>query len=351
MRTPRKVLTVVGARPQFVKAAAVCRAIEASGDLNEVLVHTGQHFDTDMSHVFFDELGMPPPAYNLEVSGGGHGAMTGQMLIKIEEVMLNERPDFVMVYGDTNSTLAGALSAAKLQIPIVHVEAGLRSFNKGMPEEINRVMSDHVSDLLFCPTQTAVDNLRKEGIARGVHKVGDVMYDAALHSKAKADDGGALFQMLGIEKDGYNLCTIHRAENTDSYEILFEILSWLQCKVAETGKPVVLPLHPRTRQAVQKYELSLDGFLVIRPVGYLDMTRLLSGACEVYTDSGGVQKEAYFHQKPCITFRSETEWAETIDCGWNRLWKGPDYQPRREISEYGNGCAAELIVDIIKDYP
>ncbi|WP_422022669.1 non-hydrolyzing UDP-N-acetylglucosamine 2-epimerase [Pyruvatibacter mobilis] len=340
------ILTVVGARPQFIKAAAVSRAIRARDGMSEVMVHTGQHFDANMSDVFFDELEIAPPAHHLGIGGGGHGRMTGRMLEGIEEILEADRPDWVLIYGDTNSTIAGALAAAKLHIPVAHVEAGLRSFNKRMPEEINRILTDHVSTLLFCPTQTAVDNLANEGIITGVHHVGDVMYDATLDARAKAREMSDIVARLELEPGKYVLSTVHRAENTDSRDTLDAVLAHLKAKAAEM--PVVLPLHPRTAGAAKKHGLDLDGLTVIDPVGYLDMAALLDGCAEVLTDSGGVQKEAYFHRKPCTTLRDETEWVETIEAGWNRLWKGADFaSPRTDIADYGDGKSAERILDLI----
>ena len=340
------ILTVVGARPQFIKAAAVSRAIRARDSMSEIMVHTGQHFDANMSDVFFDELEIAPPAHHLGIGGGGHGRMTGRMLEGIEEILEAGRPDWVLIYGDTNSTIAGALAAAKLHIPVAHVEAGLRSFNKRMPEEINRILTDHVSTLLFCPTQTAVDNLASEGITAGVHHVGDVMYDATLDARAKARETSDIVARLQLEPGKYVLSTVHRAENTNSRDTLVAVLDHLKVKAAEM--PVVFPLHPRTAGAAKKHGLNFDGLTVIDPVGYLDMAALLDGCAEVLTDSGGVQKEAYFHRKPCTTLRDETEWVETIEAGWNRLWKGADFvSPRKDIADYGDGGSAERILDLI----
>jgi UDP-GlcNAc3NAcA epimerase len=340
----RRVLTVVGARPQFVKAAAMSRAIAAHGGLGETLLHTGQHFDPEMSQLFFDELGIPAPRFNLGIHGGGHGAMTGRMLAGIEEVIQAEKPDLVLVPGDTNSTLAGALAAAKLGVPVAHLEAGLRSFNRAMPEELNRVLADHLSALLFCPTGTAVANLAREGILDGVHDVGDVMYDAALFAAARARRSNAL-ERMGLAEGCYAVATVHRAENTSDPGRLSEILDFL--RQAASGRAVVLPLHPRTRGRIESWGLDLSGLLVCEPQGYLDMHRLLRSAAVVLTDSGGLQKEAYFHRVPCVTLRGETEWVETVEAGWNRLWKGPDYLPRRDIAAYGDGRAAEAAVERI----
>jgi UDP-GlcNAc3NAcA epimerase len=337
-----KIVSIIGARPQFVKAAAVSRALADRQSLVEVLVHTGQHFDPEMSEVFFRELQIPQPQYNLGIHGGGHGAMTGRMLEALEPIVLMEEPDAMLVYGDTNSTLAGALVAAKLEVPVAHVEAGLRSFNRTMPEEINRVITDHLSDILFCPTSAAVSNLVREGITEGVYNVGDVMYDATLHAASAARHQSKVLERLSISERGYVLATVHRAENTKSPEALSKALQFLRSNAS--GYAVVLPLHPRTRIVAEQANLSLDDFLVIEPLGYFDMHRLLQSAAMVYTDSGGVQKEAYFHRVPCVTLRNETEWVETIDCGWNRLWHEPVFRPRTDINEYGDGHAADKIV-------
>jgi len=340
-----KLLTVVGARPQFVKAAPVSRAL-AEGGIDEVLVHTGQHHDTQMSQVFFDELDIPAPRHNLEIHGGGHGDMTGRMLTALEPIVMAERPDMVLVYGDTNSTLAGALVASKLHIPIAHVEAGLRSFNRRMPEEINRILTDHLSALLLCPTRTAVGNLAAEGITQGVHMVGDVMYDATLLARRIAESRSHILATLGLAPSAYALATVHRAENTDDPARLATILDWLRAQARE--QRVVLPIHPRTRTRAAAAGLDFAGIVTCDPVGYIDMACLLGHANAVYTDSGGVQKEAYFHRTPCVTLRDETEWVETIECGWNRLWQGPDYLPRRDIVDYGEGRAAQAIVALVQ---
>jgi UDP-GlcNAc3NAcA epimerase len=338
------VVSVVGARPQFVKAAVVSKALREHG-IRESLVHTGQHHDSQMSEVFFQELDIPPPAHNLGIHGGGHGDMTGRMLGGIERILLDEKPDWMLVYGDTNSTLAGALAAAKLHVPIAHVEAGLRSFNRRMPEEVNRVLTDHVSALLFCPTHAAVHNLKNEGITKGVHMVGDVMMDATLAGVAIAKVQSRILQTLGLAEGGYAVATIHRAENTDDPGRLREVVGYLEERAGE--RPVILPLHPRTKGALAATGIKLSGVRLIEPVGYLDMQRLLAGCAEVFTDSGGLQKEAYFHHKPCTTLRDETEWVETVEAGWNRLWHGPAYKPRREIEEYGGGRASERIAQLL----
>jgi UDP-GlcNAc3NAcA epimerase len=340
----KKILSVIGARPQFIKAAPVSRALGARGGLTEVVVHTGQHFDHAMSDVFFDELGMAKPDHHLGIHGGGHGDMTGRMMVALETLVLTVKPDAVLIYGDTNSTLAGAIVAAKLYIPIAHVEAGLRSF-KPMPEEINRVVADRISRWLFCPTGVAVANLKAEGIVSGVHNVGDVMYDTTLMMRDRANAQSKIIAGLGLQPGGYNLATLHRAENTDSAAALAEAVAYLTAAARE--RPVVLPLHPRTRQAADRFGIDLSGLRIVDPVGYLDMTALVAHCGAVLTDSGGLQKEAYFHRRPCVTLRDATEWVETVDAGWNRLWKGPDYRPRRDIDAYGDGHAADKIADIL----
>lgn len=340
----RKVLTVVGARPQFIKAAPVSQAIARQGGLREILVHTGQHFDAGMSDVFFSELDIPVPHHTLGIHGGSHGSMTGRMMIALEELMLSEKPDAVIIYGDTNSTLAGAIAAAKLYIPIGHVEAGLRSF-RPMPEEINRVLSDRVSRWLFCPTQTAVDNLKSEGITSDVHFIGDVMYDVALKMRERSRKSSSILARLGLNAGGFQLATLHRAENTDEREALARAVDYLIEAAREA--PVVLPLHPRTREAATRFGLGFGSLVITDPVGYLDMIALLDGCTRVLTDSGGLQKEAYFFRKPCVTLRDTTEWVETVEAGWNRLWRDGDYRPRREITAYGDGHAAERIAQVL----
>ncbi len=316
-----RILTVIGARPQFIKAAVVSRALRDEADMAEVLLHTGQHYDPMLSAVFFRELELPEPAYCLNIGSGAHGAQTGRMLEAIEPVLCAASPDWVLVYGDTNSTLAGALAAAKLHIPVAHMEAGLRSFNRRMPEELNRILTDHAADLLFAPTETAVAHLRREGIAGArVALIGDVMYDAARHFGAIAARDSRILAQLALAPGAYVLATMHRAENTDDPERLRAIFAGLTAVASEAT--VLLPLHPRTRKCLEAANL-LDAaarhLRLIEPVGYLDMVMLERSARLIVTDSGGVQKEAFFHGVPCVTLRDETEWTELVACGWNRL--------------------------------
>jgi UDP-GlcNAc3NAcA epimerase len=310
-----KIVSIVGARPQFIKAAPVSRALRACG-LNEVLVHTGQHYDHNMSALFFNELEIAEPDFNLGVGSGLHGWQTGLMLTRIEERLLEERPDWVLVYGDTNSTLAGALAAVKLHVPVAHVEAGLRSFNRAMPEEHNRVLTDHVADLLFCPTRTAVQHLTAEGITQGVFLTGDVMYDAVLHNAELAQAQSKVLAELELEPKGYYLATVHRPQNTDDAAALSSILKAFR----DLGDAVVVPAHPRTKAALTRHNLTPPANVrLIDAVGYLDMLVLEKNARLILTDSGGVQKEAFFFEVPCVTLRDETEWPETVDAGWNVL--------------------------------
>ena len=347
-RSSLVVCSIIGARPQFIKAAPVGKALRAAGH-TEVLVHTGQHYDDGMSAVFFRDLEMPEPDYNLGVGSGPHGWQTGQMLARIEEVLLGEKPDWVLVYGDTNSTLAGALAACKSHIPLAHVEAGLRSFNREMPEEHNRVLTDHCSGLLFCPTQTAVDNLAREGITQGVHLVGDTMYDAVLQFAEIARQRSTILQDLGLKPRGYLLATVHRPYNTDVPENLRNILA----AFAEIEEPIIFPIHPRTRQRI--VEFGLDTPQLIEPVGYLDMLVLEQHARMILTDSGGMQKEAYFFGVPCVTLRPETEWVETVRAGWNvvvaasraqivRAVNGNEWPQETPPAVFGDGRAAHGIV-------
>lgn len=360
-----KIVTIVGARPQFIKAAAVSRAVATHNTscenraIEDVILHTGQHYDDNMSQVFFDELSIPPPRHNLGIGSLSHGAQTGRMLQAIEPVLMDETPDWVLVYGDTNSTLAGALAARKLNLRVAHVEAGLRSFNRRMPEEINRVLADRISDLLFCPTDTAVKNLRAEGVERGIEQVGDVMYDASLFSREQARRSSGVLARLRLDARSFVLATVHRAENTDDPARLAGICDGL-ARVAEQWR-VILALHPRTRRFLKesKCEARLGKVEVIEPVRYLDMIRLEESARAICTDSGGVQKEAFFYRVPCVTLRDETEWVETVAAGWNTL-VGADAsaianaveaaaKPRTEPSSslYGDGNAAGRIVEIL----
>lgn len=355
----KKIVTVIGARPQFIKASVVSHALAAQGGLHEVLVHTGQHFDVNMSDVFFAELGMAPPAHQLAIHGGRHGAMTGQMLAAVEQVLVDESPDAVLVYGDTNSTLAGALAAVKLHIPVAHVEAGLRSFNLAMPEEVNRLLTDRISRWLFTPTDAARAHLLHEGTAsERIVAVGDVMYDVALHHGARTGAEGGALERLDLAPGGYALATVHRAENTDAASRLAVVVRALSMLAATL--PVVWPLHPRTRLVLQQQGMlaALPAALhVVEPVGYLDMVQLEKHAALVATDSGGVQKEAFFHRVPCVTLRDETEWVELLDAGWNRLAPPHDAAAvaaalhaaigtrGREVQPYGRGDAATRIAE------
>jgi UDP-GlcNAc3NAcA epimerase len=363
-RSNVKILTVVGARPQFVKAAMVSRAIAVHNQrgqgprIAEEIVHTGQHYDPAMSQVFFDELDIPEPAVNLAIGSGSHAETTARMLEGIEREIAARRPDWVLLYGDTNSTLAGALAAAKLHVPVAHVEAGLLSFNRQMPEEINRVLTDHVSDLLFCPTKTAVENLAREGITRGVYQVGDVMYDAALVFGEIARQRSTILVQLGLKPKGYYLATVHRAENTDDRGRLLGILQGLSELAREL--PVVFPVHPRTRKCIRDQGLPAhgDSIRMIEPVSFLDMIRLEQEAKVILTDSGGVQKEAYFHGVPCVTLRDETEWVETVEAGWNHLTgvrperivrAARDGRSGMTIGQYGTGRTAASVLDLLRE--
>ena len=353
----KRILTIIGARPQFIKASVVSKAIKDSPDLEEIILHTGQHFDENMSDIFFNQLDIPKPDIRLDINSGNHGEMTGQMLVEIEKVLLEKKPDRVMVYGDTNSTLAGALAASKLSIPVAHVEAGLRSFNMRMPEEINRILTDQVSDLLFCPTKSAVKNLEREGFSYKpvtVSEVGDVMQDAALMFSEKA-----VTQPEGIKSEGFILATLHRAENTNDPVRLKNIITALN-QIHKSIGAVLLPLHPRTKKLIAEQGLTLD-VNVIEPVGYLEMLWLLKHCKLVLTDSGGVQKEAFFFHKACVTMRDQTEWVELVDIGANELvgasseaiLEAARRNFGRKIADadslYGGGNASERIVEALSN--
>jgi UDP-N-acetylglucosamine 2-epimerase len=350
-----KIVSVVGARPQFIKAAAISRPLRSRH--TEILVHTGQHYDYEMSDIFFEGLQIPAPDVNLGVGSGTHGTQTGAMLGGIERVLLSEQPDFLLIYGDTNSTLAGALAASKLSMPVAHVEAGLRSFNRRMPEEVNRVVADHLSNVLLCPSETAVTNLAAEGILRHVHLVGDVMLDVLNWARERVDaTPPQTFRRLGVARKGYLLATVHRSENTDDLARLTSIVSALN----SLDEPIVFPVHPRARKALACTSSRLGAHVhVIDPVGYLEMIALTASARLVLTDSGGLQKEAYWLGVPCLTLRAETEWVETVDAGWNTLvgagserivnavrsFSPPDSRPPL----YGDGLAAAKCVELLED--
>jgi len=347
-----KIASIVGARPQFIKAAPLSRELRKKYE--EILIHTGQHYDREMSKIFFDELSIPEPNYNLEVGSGTHGYQTGEMLKKLEEVLIKEKPDIVLVYGDTNSTLAGALASAKLHIKLGHIESGLRSYDKNMPEEINRVLTDHISDLLFCPTKVSVENLKKEGIKKGVYLVGDVMYDSLIYNIKIAEKNSEILKKLELNKKDYLLLTIHRAENTDNIENLVKILNSL----SKIDEKIIFPVHPRTRNVIEKYKIKIGGNIVlIEPLSYLDFIKLEKYAKKILTDSGGMQKEAYILKVQCITLRDRTEWIETIEDGWNILVSRDEnkiidavknFNPKeKQRNVYGDGKASEEIVEIL----
>ena len=359
-----KILTIVGARPQFVKAATISRVIAKNDDITEYIVHTGQHYDDAMSEVFFRELNIPKPNINLNIGSGFHGEQTGLMLIAIEQAILEQKPDVVLVYGDTNSTLAGALATTKLHTLLYHIEAGLRSYNRKMPEEINRVLTDHASDLLFAPTENAVKQLQLEGIPEAkIILSGDVMYDAALFYAKKAEKQSKILEQLDLQHQEYILATIHRAENTDDPITLKRIMAELDTVAAKYR--VIFPIHPRTKSKLSELAIKTNYIHMIKPVGYLDMVQLEKYSQLIITDSGGVQKEAYFHKKPCITLRTETEWQELIDEGWNKLSSPSEMtmdsllqdvnialsQANRGSNEflYGTGNSAQYIIQRIID--
>jgi UDP-GlcNAc3NAcA epimerase len=359
-----KIISIVGARPQFIKAALISRKLREKG-IKEILLHTGQHYDFNMSDIFFSELRLPKPDYYLEIGSGNHGEQTGKMLIEIEKVLIKEKPDIVIVYGDTNSTLAGALAASKLHIPVAHVEAGLRSYNKKMPEEINRVLTDHISTWLFAPSQTAVKNLEKEGITKNVYNVGDVMFDIALESIKKVNEEQVL-NKYNVKPKKFILATIHRAENTDNKENLLNIWQALN-EIANKGYKILFPLHPRTKKAINNFKINLESksknLILTDPVSYFEMLSLEKNASLIITDSGGVQKEGYFWGTPCIIPRNETEWVELVEIGFNAL-AGTDKEKiialtLEKLKEnlnifttlnynfYGSGNASDRIINIL----
>ena len=360
------IATIVGARPQFIKAAAISRAIAKHNNsatnrflpINEILIHTGQHYDYEMSAVFFRELGVSDPVYHLGVGSGSHGFQTGRVMAKLESALIKIRPDLVIVYGDTNSTLAGGLTSAKLNIPVAHVEAGLRSFNRDMPEEINRVLTDHLSAWLFCPSEVAVKNLAREGIRNGVSMVGDVMYDVCLWHKEKADKHNDLLPKFSLHSGNYALATVHRSENTDDRERLSSIFKGLEQVVSE-GTQVVIPLHPRTKKMLHFFSITYEKIITIPPVSYEEMLCLEQNAKVILTDSGGVQKEAYWLGIPCITLRDETEWIETVQNEWNIIvGSNSDFildairnppSGKKRLLLYGSGNTAEKIVNRIAE--
>jgi UDP-GlcNAc3NAcA epimerase len=352
-----KIVTVVGARPQFIKAAAISHCINKyyKNKIHEIVIHTGQHYDNNMSDLFFQDFQLKKPDYQLGIHGGKHGEMTGRMLEAIETVLISEKPDCLLIYGDTNSTLAAALAAAKLHIPIAHIEAGLRSFNLKMPEEVNRILADKLSSYLFCPTQTAINNLEKEGITSGIHCVGDVMYDVALLYQSHANND--VLHKYSLKRNEYYLATCHREENTDNPHRLENILKAF-AKLAK-HHPVVFPLHPRTRDRIEKYALThlLNDLFVLPPLSYFDLLTLQQSAKAILTDSGGIQKEAFFNQVPCITLRDETEWVETLELEWNQL-TGDDPEKiyhaalqavpgRKNTFPYGEGKASQKILETL----
>ena len=347
------IISIVGARPNFIKCAPLSREIRK--EFNEVIIHTGQHYDYEMNKVFFEELNIPEPDYHLDVGSGSHGYQTGEMIKRIEEVLLKEEPDLLIVYGDTNSTLAGALAASKLHITVAHIESGLRSYDKSMPEEINRILTDHCSDVLFCPTETSVENLKREGITNEVHCTGDVMVDALKENIKIAEKKAMILDEIGLKPKEYYLATIHRAENTDDFERLENIVDAF-CEIGN----LVFPCHPRTEKCLKRFGLwdrLVENVRVARPVGYLDMLMLEKNARKVLTDSGGVQKEAYIFKVPCITLRGNTEWVETVEDGWNvlvgadeeKIVRGAnEFEPgNKQRNVFGEGDASGRIAKIV----
>ena len=351
-----KIVTIIGARPQFIKASILSLEFSKDQSIEEIIIHTGQHFDHNMSQIFFEEMMIPAPKYNLGIQNLSHGAMTGRQLEKVEEILLKEKPDFVLVYGDTNSTLAGALAAVKIHIPVIHVESGLRSFNRKMPEEINRLLTDHISSILFVPSEVSLNNLIREGIDRKkIFNVGDIMFDSTLYFSKKADHASKILDQLGIQKRNYILTTIHRPENTDSptrLKNIFDALSSLDTQV-------IIPIHPRTKGKLAEYKCNIrKNIKLIDPVGFFDMIILEKNASKIATDSGGIQKEAFFHGVPCITIREQTEWVELLDIGVNILTGSnidnlkkalnSDLKPFEPNNIYGSGNTANKIIKILK---
>ena len=347
--TKKTICSIVGARPQFIKAATISRAFRKHTKIDEKIIHTGQHYDANMSDIFFDGLGIPTPSYQMHHGNLTHGQMTGRMIESLEEVFLKEQPDAILIYGDTNSTLAGAIAAIEIDIPVIHIEAGLRSYNRKMPEEMNRILSDQVSDLLFCPTKTAVENLKNEGISAGVHMVGDVMHDATLYAIEQTRGKNELLKKLDLIDKPYGVCTLHRAENTNNEHRFKKLIAFLEEQAQE--RKIIFPVHPRTHKIMAERGLAPRGVTQIDPLDYFELAELLANCELVLTDSGGLQKEAYFHRKPCITLRDETEWVETITSGWNRLWTVPEWRGDRDnIVDYGLGNAAEITVQLIAEH-
>ena len=351
-----KIVTIIGARPQFIKASILSLEFSKDQSIEEIIIHTGQHFDHNMSQIFFEEMMIPAPKYNLGIQNLSHGAMTGRQLEKVEEILLKEKPDYIIVYGDTNSTLAGALAAVKIHIPIIHVESGLRSFNRKMPEEINRLLTDHISSILFVPSEVSLNNLIREGIDRKkIFNVGDIMFDSTLYFSKKADHASKILDQLGIQKRNYILTTIHRPENTDSptrLKNIFDALSSLDTQV-------IIPIHPRTKGKLAEYKCNIrKNIKLIDPVGFFDMIILEKNASKIATDSGGIQKEAFFHGVPCITIREQTEWVELLDIGVNILTGSnidnlkkalnSDLKPFEPNNIYGSGNTANKIIKILK---
>ena len=335
----KKILTILGARPQFVKAAVLSRVIKNHNEIEEIIVHTGQHYDQNMSEIFFKEMEIPKPKYNLAINGLGHGAMTGQMLEKVEEVILKEKPDAIVIFGDTNSTIAGALAAKKLDVKVIHIEAGLRSFNMKMPEEINRILTDRISDLLLCPTDTAIDNLNNEGYKNlpiKIVKSGDIMKDAVIYYGKTSAEKASYYKSLNLITNNFVLATIHRQENTDDINKLKEIFEGLE-EISKI-KEVVLPLHPRTKSILEKHNIK-PNIRLIEPVGYFDMLELLKNCNLVVSDSGGLQKEAFFNQKHCIIAREETEWVELVTNGFATIIGSNKTKMIKAFNNYQNSTA------------